>query len=51
VTDLWESPEQFNRFAESRLMAGVKQVGIEGEPEVECMSPATCGPAFEGAAA
>ncbi len=34
VTDVWESPEQFQEFAETRLMPGVKEVGIEGEPEV-----------------
>jgi hypothetical protein len=34
VFDLWESPEQFQRFVEARLMPGVREVGIEGEPEV-----------------
>jgi hypothetical protein len=34
VTDVWESPEQFQRFVEERLMPGVKEIGIEGEPEV-----------------
>jgi hypothetical protein len=35
VTDVWESEEHFNRFVESRLMPGVQQIGIEGQPEVE----------------
>jgi hypothetical protein len=35
VVDIWESAEQFQRFVETRLMPGVKQLGIEGEPEVE----------------
>lgn len=35
VTDVWESAEQFQRFADSRLMPGVQQLGIQGQPEVE----------------
>jgi hypothetical protein len=35
VTDLWESAEDFQRFAESRLMPGVQQLGIQGQPRVE----------------
>jgi hypothetical protein len=35
VTDLWESPDDFHRFVEGRLMAGVAQAGIQGEPQVE----------------
>jgi hypothetical protein len=34
VTDVWESPEHFQRFAEERLMPAVQEMGIEGEPEV-----------------
>ena len=35
VFDLWESPEQFNAFVESRLMPViVGEMGIETEPEV-----------------
>lgn len=34
VTDVWESPDHFQRFAEERLMPAVKEIGIEGEPEV-----------------
>jgi hypothetical protein len=35
VTDVWESAEDFNRFAEERIMPGVQQIGIQGQPEVE----------------
>ena len=35
VTDVWESEDHFNQFVESRLMPGVQQVGIQGQPEVE----------------
>lgn len=35
VTDVWESADDFNRFVEQRLMPGVAQIGIEGQPEVE----------------
>jgi hypothetical protein len=34
ATDVWES-DDFNRFVESRLMPGVQQVGIQGQPDVE----------------
>jgi hypothetical protein len=34
VTDVWDSPEQFQRFVQERLMPAVKEIGIEGEPEV-----------------
>ena len=35
VTDVWDSADDFNRFAQERLMPGVQQVGIAGEPEIE----------------
>jgi len=35
VTDIWESAEQFQQFVDQRLMPGVKQVGIQGDPQVE----------------
>ena len=35
VTDLWRSPEEFQTFVATRLMPGVKQVGIKGEPRVK----------------
>src|SRR4029079_9706237 len=34
VTDVWETADDFNRFAESRLMPVVQELGIEGAPEV-----------------
>ena len=52
VVDIWESPEHFQRFVDSRLMPGVKQVGIEGAPEVEFYEVhAVFAPAYEGASA
>ena len=35
VVDVWESAEQFQAFAEQRLMPGVQEVGIDGEPRVQ----------------
>ena len=35
VTDLWQSAEAFQTFVAERLMPGVKEVGIAGEPHVE----------------
>jgi hypothetical protein len=35
VTDVWESADDFNRFVETRLMPGVQEAGIAGEPHVE----------------
>ena len=34
VLDIWESAEQFQRFAEERLMPVTSKLGIEGEPEI-----------------
>lgn len=34
VFDIWDSPEQFQRFVEQRLMPAVREIGIEGDPEV-----------------
>jgi hypothetical protein len=34
VLDVWETPEHFQRFGEERLMPVVKEMGIEGEPNV-----------------
>src|SRR3954466_14011315 len=33
--DVWESADAFNAFVVDRLMPGVQQVGIQGQPEVE----------------
>ena len=35
VIDVWDSPEQFQSFVETRLMPGVQQVGVQGQPKVE----------------
>jgi hypothetical protein len=35
VTDVWESAEAFQQFVDERLMPGVQQVGVEGEPNVD----------------
>ena len=35
VVDLWETADAFQQFVDERLMPGVAQVGIQGEPEVE----------------
>jgi hypothetical protein len=35
ITDVWESAEEFEAFVHDRLMPGVKQLGISGEPRVE----------------
>lgn len=35
VSDLWESAESFERFVEHRLMPGIMQLGVPGEPSVE----------------
>src|SRR2546430_11492696 len=35
ITDVWESADDFNNFVQTRLMPGVAQVGIQGQPKVE----------------
>src|SRR4051812_32329455 len=35
VTDIWESEADLNNFLQNRLMPGVAQVGLQGEPQVE----------------
>ncbi len=37
VCDIWETAEAFNSFVETRLMPGVAQVGIQGQPSVEIL--------------
>jgi hypothetical protein len=37
VVDVWDTAEQFQTFVETRLMPGVKQLGIQGEPAVEVL--------------
>lgn len=35
VLDLWDSPQQFERFVNDRLMPGVQKVGVQGQPNVK----------------
>ncbi len=35
VTDIWESSEDFDNFVKSRLMPGIRQLGVKDEPQVE----------------
>lgn len=37
VTDVWERAEDFQAFVEQRLMPGVQQAGIKGEPKVNIL--------------
>jgi hypothetical protein len=37
VNDLWERAEDFQSFVEQRLMPGVQQAGIAGEPKVQIL--------------
>lgn len=37
IVDVWASPEQFQRFVDERLMPGVAQVGLPGEPQVQVL--------------
>ena len=34
VTDIWENADDFNRFVEGRLMPVVRELGLEGDPDV-----------------
>ncbi len=34
ITDVWETPEHFQAFVNTRLMPGVQQVGLTSEPKV-----------------
>ncbi len=48
VTDVWESAEAFDAFVRDRLMPGVKELGIPGEPQVEILpAHAVFAPAYE----
>ena len=35
VIDVWDSPQQFDRFFETRLGPGIQQVGIAGQPDIQ----------------
>lgn len=37
VFDVWATPEAFQAFADTRLMAAVQQLGITTEPKVEIL--------------
>ncbi len=34
MTDVWDSAEQFDEFVASRILPGLQQVGITGQPDV-----------------
>ena len=34
MTDVWESPDDFQRFVEQRFMPAVKRLSIPGQPRV-----------------
>ena len=35
IVDVWETPEHFQAFFDSRLAPAVQAAGLQGEPEVE----------------
>ncbi len=35
VTDVWETPQDFDRFVQERLTPGTQKVGIQGQPAVK----------------
>ncbi len=35
AVDVWESAEDYQRWAESELMPGVQRLGLPGQPEIE----------------
>lgn len=50
VTDLWDSAEAFQTYADTRLMPAVQQVGMQGQPNVEiCPVHALLTPGFHPA--
>jgi len=34
VVDVWDTPEQFQNFVETRLVPGTQQIGVQGQPRV-----------------
>jgi hypothetical protein len=51
VVDIWDSQQDFERFAQERLMPGLAEIGIEGEPEVRFYEAhAIFAPAYEPSA-
>ena len=52
VVDVWDSAEMFQSFVDQRLMPGVEQLGIEGQPNVQVLpAHAIFAPAYERAGA
>jgi hypothetical protein len=50
VVDIWDSQEDFERFAQERLMPGLRELGIDGEPNVRFYPVhAVYAPAYEAA--
>ena len=39
MTDVWDSEEQFGAFVQTRILPGLQQLGIDGQPEM-IVSPA-----------
>ena len=35
VLDIWDSPEDFQKFMDTRLGAGIQAAGIQGQPDVK----------------
>ncbi|HKO57944.1 MAG TPA: hypothetical protein VJ276_18905 [Thermoanaerobaculia bacterium] len=35
VLDLWESQQDFDDFAQQRLMPGIQRIGVQGQPRVQ----------------
>jgi hypothetical protein len=35
ITDVWDSAEQFQAFVNDRLMPGIADLGMPGQPDVE----------------
>ena len=52
VSDVWETADEFQRFADERLMPVIHELGIEGEPQVTIYpAHAVYAPGYEGARA
>ena len=50
ITDLWDSAEEFQAFVATRLMPGVKHLGLQGEPTVTILpAHAIFAPAYKPA--
>ncbi|MDQ6916118.1 MAG: hypothetical protein M3155_09970 [Actinomycetota bacterium] len=50
IVDIWDSPEDFQRFLDDRLAPIIQEAGFPGEPEVTFYPVhAVWAPAYEGA--